>query len=252
MNGNRLTERRGIMQSMEYKERDSVRFSHLGRDWHIYRADMESLWQSMDQDQEAMQAFAEDERLPYWAELWPSSFGLASWLLCRRKLIFGKKCLDLGCGLGFTALCGVSLGARVLGCDYEEKALELASFNARKNGVPLCFFSDYLKSAQASFCPLHMDWRNPLVAPKSFSFVWAADIAYERKFMPDILKFLDYALADDGIFWIAEPGRSIYAYFLEEAKAFPFRIAKVHEETTPRISDNILSARVNIWELARI
>lgn len=236
---------------MEYKEKDRVDFRHVGRDWHIYRADMEDLWEHMEENQEAMQAFSDDERLPYWAELWPSSFGLASWLGRHEDLISGRHCLDLGCGLGFTALCGVHFGAVVLACDYEEKALELARFNACKNAVPLCDFSEYVNMRKACLCTLHMDWRKPCIAQKGFSYIWAADIAYERKFMPDILNFLDYALSDDGKFWIAEPGRSVYGYFLEEIKQYPLAIFKVHEEKAPKISENILSAQVNIWEIAR-
>ncbi len=53
---------------MCYKEEDSVRFSHIGRQWHIYRADMETLWENMDNDREALQAFYDDERLPYRSE----------------------------------------------------------------------------------------------------------------------------------------------------------------------------------------
>lgn len=237
---------------MEYKEQDSVSFSFIGREWHIYRADMESLWENMEQDQEAMQAFADDERLPYWAELWGSSFGLASWLKKNEENINGQYCLDLGCGLGFTALCGVQCGAKVLACDYEKRALELALFNAQKNAVLFCDeYRDFWQSAVPVCCPLFLDWRSPCIEEKKFPFIWAADIAYERKFMPEILKFLDYALTDDGVFWIAEPSRTIYQYFIEEVKNFPFSIEKVYAELTPKISEHILPAHVTIWEVRR-
>lgn len=237
---------------MEYKEQDSVSFSHIGRAWHIYRADMESLWESMDNDDEAMQAFQEDERLPYWAELWPSSFGLASWLKQNENKIKGQHCIDLGCGLGFTALCGVRCNAIVLACDYEQRALDLARFNAQKNAVLLCDDNTaYWQSLAPVLCPLLLDWRRPCIEEKKFPFIWAADIAYERKFMPEILKFLNYALTNDGIFWIAEPSRTIYQYFMEEVKNFPFTIEKVYAELTPKISEHILPARVNIWEVKR-
>lgn len=237
---------------MEYLEKDSVQFEHIGRFWHIYRADMESLWENMEKDQEALQAFQDDERLPYWAELWPSSFGLADWLLQKKKNIKGKACLDLGCGLGFTALCGVHLGAKVLACDYEQRALELAEFNAQKNTLALCKeYKDFWASPVPVLCPLYLDWRQPSISEKSFSFIWAADIAYERKFMPEILKFLDYALTADGVFWIAEPSRTIYQYFLEDVKNFPLTVEKVYAELSPKISEHILSARVNIWEIKR-
>lgn len=239
---------------MEYKEKDSVVFSHLGRKWKIYRADMELLWETMEQDQEAMQAFENDERLPYWAELWPSSFGLADWLEKNSNMLAGRHCMDLGCGLGFTALCGAELGARVLACDYEEKALDLALFNAEKNGIKACFAESgerfWEESGAELFC-MPMDWRLPKIPEKSFSVIWAADIAYERKFMPEILKFLDYALTENGVFWIAEPSRTVYRSFLEEVKVFPFVIEKVFSERTRKISENILPADVNIWQIVR-
>ncbi|MFQ9866829.1 MAG: hypothetical protein ACLRWP_07235 [Bilophila wadsworthia] len=63
-----------------------------GRDWTLERAaDMEALWESMTE-------FTEDERLPYWTELWPSSLVLADWLYQRRESLRGQPCLDLGCG----------------------------------------------------------------------------------------------------------------------------------------------------------
>ena len=76
-----------------------------GRDWTLERAaDMEALWESMTE-------FTEDERLPYWTELWPSSLVLADWLYQRRESLRGQPCLDLGCGIGLTALVGAVAGA---------------------------------------------------------------------------------------------------------------------------------------------
>ncbi len=69
--------------------------------------------------------------------------------------------------------------------------------------------------------------------------------------MPEILTFLDYALTDEGVFWIAEPGRSIYQHFLTEANNFSFSVEKVYTEISPKISEQILPAGVNVWELRR-
>ena len=58
-----------------------------GRDWTLERAaDMEALWESMTE-------FTEDERLPYWTELWPSSLVLADWLYQRRESLRGQPAL---------------------------------------------------------------------------------------------------------------------------------------------------------------
>ena len=75
------------------------------------------------------QAFEEDDRIPYWTEIWPAGIALAEWLGEQRKKIENRVCLDLGCGLGFTALAGAWLGAKVLAMDYQYQALYYAALN---------------------------------------------------------------------------------------------------------------------------
>ena len=78
-------------------------FQSCGRIWHIRRADMDKLWADMDQKKGG------EDRLPYWNEIWPSSLALAGWLAEMQDDIKGKPCLDMGCGLGFTALLSLDL-----------------------------------------------------------------------------------------------------------------------------------------------
>jgi len=50
-------------------DREVIEVKTAGRIWKIERtADLETLWDSIGEDD-----FGEDERLPYWAELWPAS-----------------------------------------------------------------------------------------------------------------------------------------------------------------------------------
>ena len=57
-----------------------------GRLWRLQRAaDLETLWNAMLDDPQNF----EDERLPYWTELWPSSIALCRWLEERRAEIAG-------------------------------------------------------------------------------------------------------------------------------------------------------------------
>src|SRR5512146_678227 len=65
--------------------------------------------------------FASDERLPYWAELWPSSIELARFFL-REENIRGRTVLELGCGLGLAGIAAAAAGANVLFTDYEPDA----------------------------------------------------------------------------------------------------------------------------------
>ena len=165
-----------------------------GRDWTLERAaDMEALW-------DAMTEFTEDERLPYWTELWPSSLVLGEWLYEQRQRLRGQPCLDLGCGIGLTALIGQWLGANVIGMDYEPDALHFARLNAVRNRVPQPLWTV-------------MDWRKPAVKRRSLRFIWGGDIMYEQRFAAPVLDFLEYALADDGAAWVAEPGRTVYDTF---------------------------------------
>ena len=56
-------------------------------------------------------SFAEDERLPYWAELWPSAVALARYAIQHLDLT-GRRVLELGCGLGLVGVAGGGGGGR--------------------------------------------------------------------------------------------------------------------------------------------
>ncbi|MBZ2172524.1 class I SAM-dependent methyltransferase [Nitratidesulfovibrio sp. SRB-5] len=221
-----------------------------GRAWTLERhADLESLWEELAACDgpnpvtdttgtagAARAAFVDDERLPYWTELWPASLGLAEWLAENRAALQGRRCLDLGCGLGLTAIIGQWLGAQVIGMDYEEEALRFARLNAARNGV-----------AQPLWTA--MDWRMPAVAARSLDMVWAGDIMYERRFVTPVSDFLDYSVARDGVAWVAEPGRNVYATFREtlEARGWATRCARTMQvDALYRQAERVT---VYIWEM---
>lgn len=174
-----------------------IRVRACGREWILDRpADLESLWDAMCAD-----PGADEDRIPYWTELWPSSLALCAWLEERRGDIAGRPCLDMGCGLGLTAMAGALLGARVLGMDHEPEALRFARRNAEINGIPGAAWAV-------------MDWRRPATARGAFDFVWGGDVMYERDFAGPVLRFLDHVLAPGGAVWLAEPGRTVFDHFL--------------------------------------
>ena len=83
-------------------------------------ADFEGLLESLEPI-----TFAEDERLPYWAELWPAAVAMAHYMTERLPLA-GRRDLELGCGLGLVGIVAALKGARVLSTDYEAAALAFA------------------------------------------------------------------------------------------------------------------------------
>jgi len=203
----------------------------LGRQWRLTRAaDLETLWDQIGQDD-----LDQDERLPYWVELWPASLALVEWLGERRERLAGRRVLDLGCGLGLATLAVASLGGRVLGLDYELEAVRHAVANARANGV-----------AGAAFAC--MDWRAPALRPGSADLVVAGDVMYEKRFAEPVADFLAYALAPAGLAWVAEPNRSVYRSFAELLAGRGWRMDKLRTRGVPQEGRTVT---VNIWEIAR-
>lgn len=205
------------------------------RQWVLHRAtSLEELWDGMT---EASPAF-DDERLPYWTELWPASVALAQWLWLQKGDIVNKKCLDLGCGLGLTALVGQWLGAQVLGMDYELDALRFARKNADANAVSQPLWAV-------------MDWRAPALVKGSLDLVWGGDIMYERRFVTPVLDFLEWTLAPHGKAWIAEPCRNVYDSFRGELYKRGWTGKRVHEMKVDPVYAQPMRVTVHVWELSR-
>lgn len=215
-------------------ETGKIRFRLCGREWTLLRpADLEQVWESISAD-----AFSADERLPYWVELWPASLALAVWLERNRDRIRERVCLDLGCGLGFTALVGSLAGARVIGMDYEPAALSYARKNSALNGAPGPLWAA-------------IDWRRPAVAPKSCACIWAGDIIYENRFVAPVFDFLEYSLARDGVVWLAEPGRNACELFTHTLIAGGWRAHCAAVSTVDALHAQSSPVSVRLWEVSR-
>ena len=74
-------------------------------------------------------AFAVEEFLPYWAELWPSGVALAAHVVALD--LTGRRVLELGAGLGLPSLAAAVRGGEVLATDWAEDAIELLHWNAK-------------------------------------------------------------------------------------------------------------------------
>ncbi len=215
-----------------------------GQCFELHRAaNLEILWENMancaEQDKEGGQhAFFEDERLPYWTELWPSSVALSQWIWQQREYIAHKKCLDLGCGLGLTALVGQKANAKVLAMDYEEEALRFAQKNAAINGIKTPLWT-------------LMDWRHPAVVKGSIDFLWGGDIMYEKRFVQPVMHFIDAVLAKNGRAWIAEPCRSVYEFFRSELLRRHWHARRVYEAVIEPIYAQPVPVTVHVWEISR-
>ena len=142
------------------------------------------------------EAFAQDEFLPYWAEVWPASLALAEALTD----VAGLRVVELGCGLGVPALVAASRGAEVTAVDWAEDAIELLRENAARNGL----------AVRAE----RRDWREPW--DERFDLALAADVLYERRNVEPVLERLR-ELAPVALVGLA--GRPYEEAFLREVEA---------------------------------
>ncbi len=135
-----------------------------------------------------------EERIPYWAEHWPSADALLRWLVAGRGPRRPGKALELGCGLGRLGMAALRMGWDLQLSDRDPEALALLRINLERNG---------LSPNRA----LRLDWRES--APERFDTILAADILYEQIFTDQIAAFLKDALNPGGRAFIAEPWRPV-------------------------------------------
>jgi predicted nicotinamide N-methyase len=154
-----------------------------------------------------------DERIPYWAEIWPSAIAMAEWLCEHPETVHGKQVLEIGCGLALPSIVASRLGARVMITDYVNEPLDLARYNMKLNG-----------DGSAQFRLL--DWRSfEDVAP--VDVLLASDVAYERR-MFDALKAAFHQLVKpEGIILISEPQRAFARAFFDGLKEDGFQVATI-------------------------
>jgi predicted nicotinamide N-methyase len=140
------------------------------------------------------EAFARDEFLPYWAELWPAARALAEAL----PEVGGLRVAELGCGLGLPSLVAAARGAQVTAADWSPDAIALLHENAARNGLELR--------------AVVRDWREPW--DERFDLALAADVLYERRNVEPVLERLR-ELAPTSL--VALAGRPYEDAFLERA-----------------------------------
>lgn len=140
------------------------------------------------------EAFARDEFLPYWAELWPAATALAGAL----PDVLGRRVVELGCGLGLPSLVAAARGAQVTATDWADDAIALLHDNAARNGLTLI--------AEVR------DWRDPW--HERFDLALAADVLYEERNVAPLLARLR-ELAP--VAYVGLAGRPYEAEFLRRA-----------------------------------
>ncbi len=148
--------------------------------------------------------FARDERLPYWADLWPSAIALAR--LISTWNLADVRAVELGCGVGLPSMVALTRGARVTSTDHYDAALDSARYNARVN---------LGREPETRL----LDWHAPrTVGFGLYDLVLAADVLYESRNVPALAALIPTLLAPGGEALIADPRRKDAPVFLERMR----------------------------------
>jgi predicted nicotinamide N-methyase len=148
-------------------------------------------------------AFAEDERLPYWADIWPSARILAERIAA--EPVNGRRYLELGCGAGLVSVAAAMAGFDITATDYYDEALRFTALNVLVN-------TGVLIDTRIA------DWRRFPHDIGRFDLVVASDVLYEPAHAALIAAVLDRTLNGRGTAMIADPGRLAAPQFVEECK----------------------------------
>jgi ETFB lysine methyltransferase len=175
--------------------------------------------------------FVKDERLPYWADVWPSSLILAGKLLGLKGR--GKTALELGCGVGLSTLAATTAGYDVLSTDYYEDALDVTRANV---------FRNLGKLARTRL----VDWRHLPNDLGQFDLVFASDVLYEKEYAELLPEILDRLLVPSGAALIADPGRVAAPVFVEACVVHGLVVRQ--KETRPFEAGEI-KQKIDIYEI---
>jgi ETFB lysine methyltransferase len=182
--------------------------------------------------------FNRDERLPYWAEIWPSAYVLARHIAQENGR--GRRLLELGCGAGLAAIAALAAGFEVTAVDYYGEALEFVRLNAVLNGLPLPEVRT-------------VDWRNYPANLNDFDVVIAADVLYERDYCQLVAAAYKKSLRAGGMGILTDPQRMRAEPFPDECRRAGLSVGepKVFGPLSVPGGDTSVRQTVNLIELHR-
>lgn len=189
---------------------------HLKRSYQLKQVELKidsrqiSLTKVSNIDDLLERAVSADE-IPFWAELWPSSIGLAHYIFDHEKDLKGKDLLELGSGVGLSGIAAKMAGGQVVQSDFSIEALKFTEVNCLQNHVS----ADKLLLA---------DWRNFPREITGFEWIIGADILYEKTLHQSLVDIFTQMLKPEGTGLLADPGRTYAKDFMAQMASSGWRV----------------------------
>ncbi len=174
------------------------------------------------------------DEIPFWAELWPASIGLAQYIFDHEKELRGKDLLELGSGVGLSGIAAKMAGGQVVQSDFSIEALKFTEVNCLKNHVS----ADKLLLA---------DWRNFPLEITGFEWIIGADILYEKTLHQNLMDIFTQTLKPDGTVLLADPGRNYAKDFMVQMASSGWQVR--HSTYPVEYEEHVYS--VDIYQLQR-
>lgn len=177
--------------------------------------------------------FERDERLPYWAELWPSSTVLADFVVSDTRP--HGHTIELGAGIGLVSIAAALAGHDVVATDYYADALDFTRANAFRN-------------LGREVATQLVDWGAIPAALPRFDIVLASDVLYESRYAPLVAGVIDRFLAARGVAYVADPGRVATGAFIEACTERGLKTSTA--ATRPYLAGKVRQT-ITIYEVSR-
>jgi predicted nicotinamide N-methyase len=168
-------------------------------------------------DEAALLALGEERGpFPYGLLLWEGAIALGARLVAAPETVVGRRVLDVGCGVGLTAMVAAHLGARVTASDHDPRALAVAADNAAVNGVAGITYR----------CADWHAWPATSGDDGVYDVVLGADVAYDPALHGALLGVIDRCLAPGGRALLTDPDRHAQTAFVAAARAAGFTVTR--------------------------
>ena len=175
--------------------------------------------------------FERDERLPYWADVWPAAVVLARRVAGAPGA--GRRLLELGCGAGLVASAAALAGFDVTATDYYEDSLQFTRLNVVRN-------------AGADPAVRLVDWRDMPTDLGTFDVVVASDVLYEHTHGALVAAAIARSLHPRGLAIVADPGRIAAGDFVDAARE---RGLEVWTADRVRYTHDTATQTIDLYEL---
>jgi len=179
--------------------------------------------------------FVKDERLSYWADIWPASTVLASHLvsLAGKDRVRGRG-LELGCGVGLVTMAAMIAGYDMLATDYYTDALAFTRANA---------WRELGREPKTQM----IDWRKFPRSARGFDLILASDVLYEKEYAELLPKIFKRALAPGGMVILADPGRIGVPEFVDECR---YTGLEIRSKVTHPFHMGEIKQQIDLYEVA--